>query len=125
MKMAFSKPLSRMVSQVVLDLDGTFEYRFFLDFIFLGSPCICFYNFRKVSSFFLFMHLFYAYSDGIVNDVLKRFLLKYNKQWNTKVAHNLVGKTSREAATIFLQDYGLPLSVKELMDMITRLFSDQ
>ncbi|XP_039128011.1 bifunctional riboflavin kinase/FMN phosphatase-like isoform X1 [Dioscorea cayenensis subsp. rotundata] len=66
-----------------------------------------------------------ASNVGIVNDVLKRFLLKYNKQWNTKVAHNLVGKTSREAATIFLQDYGLPLSVKELMDMITRLFSDQ
>ncbi|XP_039128025.1 bifunctional riboflavin kinase/FMN phosphatase-like isoform X3 [Dioscorea cayenensis subsp. rotundata] len=69
--------------------------------------------------------VFRSFHVGIVNDVLKRFLLKYNKQWNTKVAHNLVGKTSREAATIFLQDYGLPLSVKELMDMITRLFSDQ
>lgn len=88
--MALSRPLSRMVSHVILDLDGTL-----------------------------------LNTDGIVNDVLKRFLLKYNKQWNTKVAHKLVGKTPREAATIVLEDYDLPLSVEELMDMITPLFSDQ
>ena len=64
-------------------------------------------------------------ADGIVNEVLKVFLVKYEKQWNGKVAHKLIGKTPFEAAAVIVEDYGLPCTTEELMSEITPMFSNQ
>lgn len=88
--MAASKPLSRMVSHVIVDLDGTL-----------------------------------LNTDGIVNEVLRTFLVKYGKKWDNKRAHSIVGKTPFEAATAIVEDYGLPCTIEEFISTITPVFSDQ
>lgn len=84
------KPLSRMVSHVIVDLDGTL-----------------------------------LNTDGIVNDVLKTLLVKFDKKWDGKKAHRIVGKTPIEAASAVVEDYGLPCTTEEFMSKITPMFSDQ
>lgn len=64
-------------------------------------------------------------TDGIVNDVLKVFLVKYGKQLDGKAAGRIVGKTPSEAAAAIVDDYGLPLSTDEFISEITPMFSDQ
>lgn len=88
--MSAAKPLNKLVSGVILDLDGTL-----------------------------------LNTDGIVNEVLKVFLVKYEKKWNGKVAHKLIGKTPFEAAAVIVEDYGLPCTTEELMSEITPMFSNQ
>ncbi|XXG42715.1 hypothetical protein AAC387_Pa01g2923 [Persea americana] len=64
-------------------------------------------------------------TDGIVAEVLKRFLVKYGKKWDGRVAQRIVGKTPLEAATAIVEDYELPCTTEEFISEITPLFSDQ
>ncbi|KAK6917470.1 Haloacid dehalogenase-like hydrolase [Dillenia turbinata] len=64
-------------------------------------------------------------TDGVVNDVLKALLVKLGKQWDSKAAHKIVGKTPYEAAAIIVQDYGLQCTIEDFGSEITSLFSDQ
>ncbi|KAM7500842.1 hypothetical protein LguiA_025256 [Lonicera macranthoides] len=88
--MSMANPLKKLVSCVILDLDGTL-----------------------------------LNTDGIVNDVLKVFLVKYGKQLDGKAAGRIVGKTPSEAAAAIVEDYELPLSTDEFISEITPMFSDQ
>ncbi|WVZ87996.1 hypothetical protein U9M48_034559 [Paspalum notatum var. saurae] len=63
--------------------------------------------------------------DSVVSKVVKPFLVKNGKTWDTKKAHKLVGKTPYEAAAVVLEDYGLPYSAEEFLSMITPMFSEQ
>jgi len=88
--MAAPKPFSRLISHVILDLDGTL-----------------------------------LNTDSVVSNVVKPFLVKNGKTWDSKKAHKLVGKTPYEAAAVVLEDYGLPYSTEEFLSMITPMFSEQ
>ncbi|KAI3928454.1 hypothetical protein MKW98_024055 [Papaver atlanticum] len=88
--MAAATPLRRLLSCVILDLDGTL-----------------------------------LNTDGIVGDVLKVLLVKYGKQWDAKMALQIVGKTPIEAATAIVEDYKLPCTTDEFMSEITPLFSER
>lgn len=88
--MATFNPLTRMVSHVILDLDGTL-----------------------------------LNTDGIVIQVLKVFLARYGKQWDSKKAHRIVGKTPAEVAGVVVEDYELPCTMEEFMSTATPMFSDQ
>ena len=57
--------------------------------------------------------------------MVKPFLVKNGKTWDSKKAHKVVGKTPYEAAAIVLEDYGLPYSTEEFLSMITPVFSEQ
>uniref|UniRef100_A0A804PWB6 Riboflavin kinase n=1 Tax=Zea mays TaxID=4577 RepID=A0A804PWB6_MAIZE len=89
-RMAAPKPISRLISHVILDLDGTL-----------------------------------LNTDSVVSKVVKPFILKNGKTWDSKKAHKLVGKTPYEAAAVVLEDYGLPYSTEEFLSMITPMFSEQ
>lgn len=89
-EMSKVNPLKKLVSCVILDLDGTL-----------------------------------LNTDGIVNDVLKVYLVKYGKQWDGREAQGIVGKTPSEAAAVIVGDYGLSITADELMTEITPMFSDQ
>lgn len=88
--MSIVNPLKKLVSCVILDLDGTL-----------------------------------LNTDGIVNDVLKVYLVKYGKQWDGREAQGIVGKTPSEAAAVIIDNYGLSITADELMTEITPMFSDQ
>ncbi|EAY78833.1 hypothetical protein OsI_33938 [Oryza sativa Indica Group] len=88
--MAAPKPIARLISHVILDLDGTL----------LNTDCV-------------------------VSQVLKPFLVKNGKKWDSKKAHKLVGKTPYEAAAVVLEDYGLPYSTEEFLSMLTPMFNEQ
>ena len=60
-----------------------------------------------------------------MSEVLKVFLVKYEKQWNGKAAHKLVGKTPFEAAAVIVEDFELPCTTDELILEVTPMFSDQ
>lgn len=64
-------------------------------------------------------------TDGIVNDVLKVYLVKCGKQWDGREAQGIVGKTPSEAAAVIVDNYGLSITADELMTEITPMFSDQ
>lgn len=64
-------------------------------------------------------------TDGIVNDVLRVYLVKYGKQWDGREANKIVGKTPLEAASAIKEDYELPCSTSELISEITPMFSTQ
>ncbi|KAF5943740.1 hypothetical protein HYC85_017817 [Camellia sinensis] len=88
--MSMANSLKKLVSCVILDLDGTL-----------------------------------LNTDGIVNEVLKVYLVKHGKQWDGREAHKIVGKTPSEAAAVIVEDYGLPLSIDEFVSEITPMFSAQ
>uniref|UniRef100_A0A0D3HC46 riboflavin kinase n=1 Tax=Oryza barthii TaxID=65489 RepID=A0A0D3HC46_9ORYZ len=88
--MATPEPIARLISHVILDLDGTL----------LNTDCV-------------------------VSQVLKPFLVKNGKKWDSKKAHKLVGKTPYEAAAVVLEDYGLPYSTEEFLSMLTPMFNEQ
>ncbi|CAN1854395.1 Bifunctional riboflavin kinase/FMN phosphatase [Linum perenne] len=56
---------------------------------------------------------------------MKVFLVKYGKKWDGREVHKIVGKTTVEASSVIVQDYGLPCSTEEFVAEITPLFSDQ
>ncbi|KAI3680636.1 hypothetical protein L6452_35409 [Arctium lappa] len=64
-------------------------------------------------------------TDGIVCEVLKDYLVKYEKKWDGREAYKIIGKTPIEAAAAIVEDYGLPLSKEDLLSEITLMFSDQ
>ncbi|KAF8409353.1 hypothetical protein HHK36_005428 [Tetracentron sinense] len=68
---------------------------------------------------------FSPFSDGIVSEVLRVFLVKYGKQWDGRGAHRIVGKTPLEAAAAIVEDYGLPCTTNEFISEVTPLFTDQ
>ena len=57
--------------------------------------------------------------------MVKPFLVKNGKTWDSKKAHKLVGKTPYEAAAVVLEDYGLPYSTAEFLSMIAPMLSEQ
>ncbi|KAL3627649.1 hypothetical protein CASFOL_029012 [Castilleja foliolosa] len=83
-------PLKKLVSCVILDLDGTL-----------------------------------LNTDGIVNEVLKVYLVKYGKQWDSRRAHRVIGKTPYEAAAAIVEDYELPITTEELLSESAPMFSDK
>ncbi|THU73533.1 hypothetical protein C4D60_Mb04t23870 [Musa balbisiana] len=88
--MADSKLTTRIVSYVILDLDGTL-----------------------------------LNTDGIVNEVLKVFLLQYGKKWDSKKAHRILGMTPLEAVSLVVKDYEFPCTIEEFISAITPMFLDQ
>ncbi|KAL9995839.1 putative riboflavin kinase [Helianthus debilis subsp. tardiflorus] len=64
-------------------------------------------------------------TDGIVSEVLKVYLVKYEKKWDGREAQKIIGKTPIEAAAAIVEDYGLPLSKEDLLSEISPMFSDQ
>ncbi|OAY26093.1 bifunctional riboflavin kinase/FMN phosphatase isoform X1 [Manihot esculenta] len=88
--MSMANHFKKVVSAVILDLDGTL-----------------------------------LNTDGVVNDVLKGFLVKYGKQWDGREANKIVGKTPLEAAATIVEDYGLPCAAEAFIAEITPVFSDQ
>lgn len=89
-KVSMAEPLKKLVSCVILDLDGTL-----------------------------------LNTDGIVNDILRGFLVKFGKQWDGKAAHRIVGKTPLEAAAAIVEDYGLPCTTNEFISEMNPIFYDQ
>uniref|UniRef100_A0A2P2M3U9 Uncharacterized protein MANES_16G020800 n=1 Tax=Rhizophora mucronata TaxID=61149 RepID=A0A2P2M3U9_RHIMU len=85
-----AKTMKKLISGVILDLDGTL-----------------------------------LNTDGIVNDVLRVFMVKYGKQWDERKANKIVGKTPLEAAAALVEDYGLACGADEFLTEITPMFSDQ
>ncbi|KAJ4952913.1 hypothetical protein NE237_029745 [Protea cynaroides] len=88
--MATTMPLRKLISCVILDLDGTL-----------------------------------LNTDGIVNEVLKAFLVKYGKPWDGRVTQRIVGKTPIEAAAAIVEDYELPCTVDELVSELNPMFLNQ
>ncbi|KAJ0787914.1 putative riboflavin kinase [Helianthus annuus] len=64
-------------------------------------------------------------TDGIVSEVLKVYLVKYEKKWDGREAQKIIGKTPIEAAAAIVEDYGLPMSKEDLLSEISPMFSDQ
>ncbi|KAJ1704195.1 hypothetical protein LUZ63_003974 [Rhynchospora breviuscula] len=88
--MAASKLVGKLVSHVIVDLDGTL-----------------------------------LNTDSVANQILKSFLAKLGKKWDSKSAHRIVGRTPLEAAAAVVEDYQLPYSKEEFLSMITPLLADQ
>ncbi|GER27191.1 riboflavin kinase [Striga asiatica] len=85
-----AKPLRKLVSCVILDLDGTL-----------------------------------LNTDGMVNEVLKVYLVKYGKHWDGRGVDKLIGKTPYEAAAVIVEDYELPITTDELLSESAPLFADK
>ena len=127
-RMAAPKPISRPVSHVILDLDGTLlntgdwklenaeNYWFWRCRVWIKFTCLVVW---------LWFPWWFDVADSVVSKVVKPFLVKNGKTWDSKKAHKLVGKTSYEAASVVLEDYGLPYSTEEFLSMITPMFSEQ
>lgn len=83
-----AKSLRKLVSCVILDLDGTL-----------------------------------LNTDGIVNDVMRDFLVKYGKQWDGIGPKKIIGKTPYEGAAAIVEEYSLPITADELLSDIKPLLS--
>lgn len=81
--------------------------------------------FVQLSQSHIFLSCFNHLTDCVVSQVLKPFLVKNGKKWDSKKAHKLVGKTPYEAAAVVLEDYGLPYSTEEFLSMLTPMFNEQ
>ncbi|CAN6577122.1 unnamed protein product [Malus baccata var. baccata] len=88
--MSTAWPLKKLMSCIILDLDGTL------------------WN-----------------TDGIVSEVLKVYLGKYEKQWDGLEVQKIVGKIPLEVASAVVEDYGLSCTTNELLSEITPLFFNQ
>ncbi|KAK6124426.1 hypothetical protein DH2020_041846 [Rehmannia glutinosa] len=88
--MSIAKAFRKLVSCVLLDLDGTL-----------------------------------LNTDGIVNDALKVYLVKYGKQWDGRGTQRIIGKTPYEAAAVIVEDYKLPITANELLSEINPILSDK
>ncbi|KAK1265793.1 hypothetical protein QJS04_geneDACA000096 [Acorus gramineus] len=88
--MAAAEAFKRLVSHVILDLDGTL-----------------------------------LNTDGVMDEVMKKFLVNHGKQWDKRSVHRIVGKTPLEAATAIVEDYELPYTVEEFVKEVTPLFSNE
>ncbi|CAB81254.1 putative protein [Arabidopsis thaliana] len=64
-------------------------------------------------------------TDGVVGDILRKYLCKYGKQWDGRESLKIVGKTPVEAATTIVEDYELPCKVDEFNSEFYPLFSAQ
>ncbi|KAG7546696.1 Riboflavin kinase domain bacterial/eukaryotic [Arabidopsis suecica] len=64
-------------------------------------------------------------TDGVVGDILRKYLCKYGKQWDGRESLKIVGQTPLEAATTIVEDYGLPCKVDEFNSEFYPLFSAQ
>ncbi|CAA6666489.1 unnamed protein product [Spirodela intermedia] len=64
-------------------------------------------------------------TDGIVEEVMRVFLVKYGKQWDRRCVHRTVGKTPLEAASAVVEDFDLPFSTEEFLDEVTPMFSER
>ncbi|CAH2078366.1 unnamed protein product [Thlaspi arvense] len=64
-------------------------------------------------------------NNGVVGDILRKYLCKYGKQWDGRESLKIVGKTPLEAATTIVEDYGLPCAVDEFNSEFYPLFSAQ
>lgn len=69
--------------------------------------------------------VFFDVTDGLVSEVLKLYLLKYNKKWDGREIQGIIGKTPMEAADVIVEDYALPLSKEDLLAEFTPMLSDQ
>ena len=89
--------------------------------------------FHKIANCFLLMlvltlSLFYFFdllADDLVSEVLRGFLGKYEKQWDGREVHKIVGKTPLEAAAAIVEDYELPCTTSEFMSEINPIFSQK
>lgn len=102
----------------VINLTCFFKRYYLISKIFIFLLLFSFINFE------LYLTLIF-HTDGIVTQVLKEFLMKHGKKWNSKGVHKIVGKTPLEAATVVVEDYGLPCTPEEFMSTFTPMFSDQ
>ncbi|XP_042403400.1 bifunctional riboflavin kinase/FMN phosphatase-like isoform X1 [Zingiber officinale] len=64
-------------------------------------------------------------TDAITNEVLKVFIMRYGKKWDSRKAHRIVGRTPAEAAAIIVEDYELSCTLEEFISQITPMFFDQ
>lgn len=122
--MSAVKPLKKLVSCVILDLDGTLLNTGEAVFPEIIISFFCF-SLLKLNGCTRLQFTFNLIADGIVSEVLKVFLVKYGKQWNGKTTHKLIGKTPFEASAVIVEDYELPCTTEELISEITPMFSDQ
>lgn len=74
---------------------------------------------------FRYKYCLISWTDGVVTDVLRGYLIKYGKQWDGSKAQRIVGKTPLEAAAAVVEDYGLPLSTDEFLSEINQVFTQQ
>ncbi|GJQ90745.1 bifunctional riboflavin kinase/FMN phosphatase isoform X1 [Tanacetum coccineum] len=63
--------------------------------------------------------------DGIVSEILKVYLAKFEKKWDGREVLKIIGKTPMEATSAIVDDYSLPLSKEDLLSEISPMFSDQ
>ncbi|XP_051216151.1 bifunctional riboflavin kinase/FMN phosphatase [Lolium perenne] len=64
-------------------------------------------------------------TDYVVQQVLKSFLVKEGKTWDSKKAQCLLRKGPYEAAVAVLEEYELPYSAEEFLNMITPMFNEK
>ena len=64
-------------------------------------------------------------ADYVLHQVLKSFLVKEGKEWDSKKAQRLLGKEPYEAAVVVLEDYELPYSAEEFVSMTTPMFTEK
>jgi riboflavin kinase len=64
-------------------------------------------------------------TDYVVQQVLKSFLVKEGKTWDSKKALCLLRKGPYEAAVAVLEEYELPYSAEEFLNMITPMFNEK
>eukprot|EP01018_Ginkgo_biloba_P017426 Gb_05196 [translate_table: standard] len=64
-------------------------------------------------------------TEGIMEDVLKDFLAKYEKQWDGRGQAQRLGKMPLEAAEIIIKDYQLPCTAEEFLAEILPWFEDR
>ena len=113
-----SNSLKKLSSCVLIDLDGTLINTGIYIYIYLYSVSIL------VTLKFDLIDWCYRV-DGVVSDILRKYLSKYGKQWDGREALKIVGKTPLEAATTIVEDYGLPCGVDEFNSEFYPLFSAQ
>eukprot|EP01018_Ginkgo_biloba_P017417 Gb_14638 [translate_table: standard] len=64
-------------------------------------------------------------TERIMEDVLKDFLAKYEKQWDGRGQEKRLGKKPLEAAEIIVEDYQLPCTAEEFLAEILPWFEDR
>uniref|UniRef100_A0ACD5UMB4 Uncharacterized protein n=1 Tax=Avena sativa TaxID=4498 RepID=A0ACD5UMB4_AVESA len=64
-------------------------------------------------------------TDYVVHQVLKSFLVKEGKTWDSKKSQCLLGKGPYEAAVAVLEDCELPYSAEEFLNLITPMLTEK
>jgi riboflavin kinase len=65
------------------------------------------------------------FTERIINDVNQILFSKFGKVWESKGLHKVIGMQQLEAAKVLVEDYDLPCTPEEFVELCVPLYKER